>query len=84
MIAHRRFVAAPADHRARGAARRRPARSAANPDVGDQLRKLSDLHRDGVLTDEEFEAKKAELLTRRLGFSSDNAGYRQAPCIGYG
>src|SRR5262245_25077586 len=33
-------------------------------DVDDQLRKLSELHRDGVLTDEEFEAKKAELLAR--------------------
>jgi uncharacterized membrane protein YeaQ/YmgE (transglycosylase-associated protein family) len=33
-------------------------------DVSDQLRKLSELHRDGVLTDEEFEAKKAELLAR--------------------
>jgi len=37
---------------------------AQRPDVGDQLRKLSDLHRDGVLTDEEYEAKKAELLAR--------------------
>jgi len=33
-------------------------------DVDDQLRKLSELHRDGLLTDEEFEAKKAELLAR--------------------
>jgi uncharacterized membrane protein YeaQ/YmgE (transglycosylase-associated protein family) len=33
-------------------------------DVADQLRKLSELHRDGVLTDEEFEAKKADLLAR--------------------
>jgi uncharacterized membrane protein YeaQ/YmgE (transglycosylase-associated protein family) len=33
-------------------------------DVDAQLRKLSELHRDGVLTDEEFEAKKAELLAR--------------------
>jgi uncharacterized membrane protein YeaQ/YmgE (transglycosylase-associated protein family) len=33
-------------------------------DVDDQLRKLSELHRDGVLTDEEFKAKKAELLAR--------------------
>ena len=33
-------------------------------DVSDQLRKLTDLHRDGVLTDEEFEAKKADLLAR--------------------
>ncbi|HSB38067.1 MAG TPA: SHOCT domain-containing protein [Gaiellaceae bacterium] len=33
-------------------------------DVAEQLRKLEELHRDGVLTDEEFEAKKAELLAR--------------------
>jgi len=29
----------------------------------DNLRKLSDLHDGGILTDEEFEAKKAQLLT---------------------
>ena len=40
----------------------RPSQS--RPDVSDQLRKLTELHRDGVLTDEEFEAKKAELLAR--------------------
>jgi uncharacterized membrane protein YeaQ/YmgE (transglycosylase-associated protein family) len=33
-------------------------------DVADQLRKLEELHRDGALTDEEFEAKRAELLAR--------------------
>ena len=33
-------------------------------DVDDQLRKLSELHRDGVLTDAEFETKKAELHAR--------------------
>jgi uncharacterized membrane protein YeaQ/YmgE (transglycosylase-associated protein family) len=32
--------------------------------VSVQLQKLSDLHREGVLTDEEFEAKKADLLAR--------------------
>jgi uncharacterized membrane protein YeaQ/YmgE (transglycosylase-associated protein family) len=40
----------------------RPSRR--RPDVSDQLRKLTELHRDGVLSDEEFEAKKAELLAR--------------------
>jgi uncharacterized membrane protein YeaQ/YmgE (transglycosylase-associated protein family) len=38
-----------------------------NRDVGDadsNLRKLSDLHDAGVLTDEEFEAKKAQLESR--------------------
>jgi uncharacterized membrane protein YeaQ/YmgE (transglycosylase-associated protein family) len=32
--------------------------------IADQLRKLSELHADGVLTDEEFETKKQELLAR--------------------
>ena len=36
--------------------------SAATPDPLDQIRKLSELHQAGVLTDEEFTAKKAELL----------------------
>jgi hypothetical protein len=31
-------------------------------DVADQLRKLADLHREGVLTDDEFEAQKSRLL----------------------
>jgi hypothetical protein len=30
----------------------------------DQIRKLAELHKDGVLTDEEFTAKKQELLSR--------------------
>ena len=38
--------------------------AARRDDVADQLRKLEELHRDGVLTDEEFEAKRAELLAR--------------------
>jgi hypothetical protein len=33
-------------------------------DALEQLRRLSDLHRSGALTDAEFEAKKAELLRR--------------------
>ena len=36
----------------------------APPDVTDQIRKLAELHAAGVLTDEEFNAKKAELLDR--------------------
>ena len=36
----------------------------AEPDVMDQLRKLADLHGAGILTDEEFAAKKADLLDR--------------------
>jgi hypothetical protein len=33
-------------------------------DPSEQLIKLADLHRAGVITDEEFSAKKAELLKR--------------------
>jgi len=33
-------------------------------DVTEQIRKLGELHDQGVLTDEEFEAKKRELLSR--------------------
>jgi hypothetical protein len=36
----------------------------AAPDAMDQLRKLSELRDAGILTDSEFEAKKAELLAR--------------------
>jgi uncharacterized membrane protein YeaQ/YmgE (transglycosylase-associated protein family) len=63
VIAHRRFV----QHRPiTGPQAHTPPASpyGGNRQVNDQLRKLSDLHRDGVLTDEEFEAKKAELLAR--------------------
>lgn len=34
------------------------------PDAADQIKKLADLHAAGVLTDDEFNAKKAELLDR--------------------
>lgn len=33
-------------------------------DIPDQIRKLGELHRDDLLTAEEFEAKKTELLER--------------------
>jgi uncharacterized membrane protein YdbT with pleckstrin-like domain len=39
-------------------------RQARGPDVMDQLKKLAELRDAGVLTPEEFEAKKAELLRR--------------------
>lgn len=38
--------------------------SPATPDAADQLRKLGELRDAGVLTDDEFAAKKAELLAR--------------------
>jgi uncharacterized membrane protein YeaQ/YmgE (transglycosylase-associated protein family) len=63
VIAHRRFV----QHRpitGPEAQRRAVGPFGRNRDVSAQLRKLSDLHRDGVLSDEEFEAKKAELQAR--------------------
>lgn len=41
-----------------------PPASAGVSDVPDQIKKLADLHAAGVLTDEEFNAKKAELLGR--------------------
>lgn len=36
----------------------------ASPDVADQIRKLAELRDTGVLTADEFEAKKAQLLAR--------------------
>ena len=41
-----------------------PAAAVPDPDVLEQLRKLGGLRNAGVLTDDEFEAKKAELLGR--------------------
>lgn len=40
------------------------AAGASAPDLADQIRKLSTLRDDGILSDEEFEAKKAELLSK--------------------
>jgi len=37
---------------------------APEPDPLDQLKDLGELHRSGVLTDDEFEAQKAKLLAR--------------------
>ncbi len=36
----------------------------AGADIADQLKKLGELHATGILTDEEFQAKKTELLKR--------------------
>jgi hypothetical protein len=41
-----------------------PAEAAAQPDVVEQIAKLASLHDAGILTDEEFAEKKAELLKR--------------------
>lgn len=41
-----------------------PTTAPANTDVVDQLAKLGDLHKAGILTDDEFSVKKAELLAR--------------------
>jgi hypothetical protein len=34
------------------------------PDIAVQIRKLAELHSQGILTDQEFATKKAELLAR--------------------
>jgi phage tail tape-measure protein len=39
-----------------------PPGEAANPDLMEQLERLNELHRQGVLTEEEFKAAKAKLL----------------------
>ena len=75
LIVYRRYV----QHRpiTGPAARTRPSQQAragdlfgrrrdGRTDVTEQLRKLGELRDDGVLTDEEYEAKKAELLSRRV------------------
>ena len=41
-----------------------PATTRSEPDALDQLKKLADLHAAGILTDDEFETKKADLLNR--------------------
>jgi hypothetical protein len=41
-----------------------PAAAAVQPDVVAQIAKLASLHDVGILTDEEFTGKKAELLQR--------------------
>ena len=41
-----------------------PAAAPAAPDLADQIKKLADLHAAGILTDDEFAAKKADLLDR--------------------
>jgi uncharacterized membrane protein YeaQ/YmgE (transglycosylase-associated protein family) len=42
-----------------------PARKAyEKEDAAEQLRKLDELHRDGVVSDEEYDRKKADLLSR--------------------
>ena len=41
----------------------RPGRAAPRRDVSEQLQKLAELRDEGVISDEEFEAKKAELFT---------------------
>ncbi len=39
-----------------------PAPAAAEPDITSELTQLAQLHSQGILTDEEFSAKKAQLL----------------------
>jgi uncharacterized membrane protein YeaQ/YmgE (transglycosylase-associated protein family) len=77
LIAYRRYVqhrpiTGPEAHRAPrvrpgvGTLLRAPgSRGDGRADVSEQIRKLGELRDQGVLSDEEFEAKKAELLARR-------------------
>ncbi len=39
-----------------------PAAATSDPGYMDELQKLADLHKEGILTDEEFAAKKAQIL----------------------
>jgi uncharacterized membrane protein YeaQ/YmgE (transglycosylase-associated protein family) len=78
LIAYRRYVqhrpitgpdayrppAAPPGKRVRDVLGSPAKRAHERGNVNEQLKKLSDLHDAGVLTDEEFEQKKAELLAR--------------------
>jgi hypothetical protein len=48
--------------RAAGAAQTSVVTQAAAPNVADQLRQLADLHSDGIISDDEFNAAKARLL----------------------
>jgi hypothetical protein len=41
-----------------------PTSAAAAPDIAEEIEKLADLKAKGILTDEEFATKKAELLAR--------------------
>lgn len=45
-----------------GAGEGTAAPATAEPDVSDQIRKLAQLRDEGILTNEEFQAKKAQLL----------------------
>lgn len=48
-------------------------------DIVDELERLSDLHRDGQLTDDEFDAAKAALLARQLAAASPAADIAAPP-----
>ena len=41
-----------------------PATNNSMPDIADQIRKLSDLKNEGILSEEEFQAKKVQLLSQ--------------------
>ena len=51
-------------HRPSVAATQSPTASGGGPDANDALRKLNQLHADGLITDAEFSAKRAEILAR--------------------
>jgi Short C-terminal domain len=47
-----------------GTADRGHEHSLGSPDIADQIKKLADLRDQGVLTEDEFQQKKAELLAK--------------------
>ena len=51
-------------HGAGTAVRPQPTSAASEPSIPEQIKALADLHAAGILTDDEFAAKKAELLAR--------------------
>jgi len=53
-----------AAHGAGTAVRPQPAPAASEPSIPEQIKALADLHAAGILTDDEFAAKKSELLAR--------------------
>lgn len=66
-VKHGRAIEALVDRRRLGAPPApapTPPAPAVAPDLTDQIRKLADLHAAGILTDEEFSTKKADLLSR--------------------
>ena len=59
---HQQQKYASQDEEAQAAAQPPPAAAPAEPDLNAQLTQIAQLHDQGILTDEEFAAKKAQIL----------------------